>query len=626
MNAKGFKNIATSTALATILLTGLIQNASAIGGPSGPATTYKTQGKIGEVIVNPYGLAPLTAIIKNGGYNLANAKVTIAPKKGGAIISYSLADKHLRTHGGIPIFGLYAGYKNSVSVEYDRIFNNKKEHIKETYSIYTAPLYGQAAGEGNGVFFSNIKVNKVDSAFKNRLYFVNNIGSDKKGVKFVWNNPAGGALEWNYEPQNFIIDTAGEVRWYMLPDSIYSMSSPYKAGVMMGFRQNDDGALSWGYGQRYVKYDIFGREIFNRLLPASYNDFSHYMFHATKGKAKGHYFLRVASSNYKRPDGKNVRTVRDVILEVDENGNAVDEWRMFEILDPYRDVNIKVLDQGAVCLNIDASKEGETLSTEELAKLETSDRFGDIVGTGAGRNWAHINSVYYDDEDDSIIISSRHQSAMIKIGRDKKVKWIVGSHQGWKEQYKSALLQPIDEKGNKIVCDDEYSKCPGYMNKNGGFDWTWTQHTAFKISSKSNGDILYLSAFDNGDSRGMEQPTFPTDKYSRAVIYKINQKNMTIEQIWEYGKNRGNKWYAPVTSITEFIPETNSVLVYSATAGMSFNINTGQPSGAPEPFINEFKWNSKAKAPEKEPSVEIQIIGAMGYQAFPFNIEKAFSK
>ncbi len=42
---------------------------------------------------------------------------------------------------------------------------------------------------------------------------------------------------------------------------------------MMGFKQNRDGALSWGYGQRYVKYDIMGREIFNRRLPDNYNDF-----------------------------------------------------------------------------------------------------------------------------------------------------------------------------------------------------------------------------------------------------------------------------------------------------------------------------------------------------------------
>ncbi|WP_374110083.1 aryl-sulfate sulfotransferase [uncultured Helicobacter sp.] len=598
--------------------------ALAIGGASGPKLTYNIPGKIGEIIVNPYGLAPLTAVIKNGGYELKNAKVTVVGKKGGVDISYNVADKHLRTHAGIPVFGLYADYQNTVNVEYDRIFNGKVEKIKETYKIYAAPIYGQSGGGGTGLFFSNIDVKKVDPAFKNRLYFVNDLGSDQKGMKVVWNNPSGGALEWNYEPQNFIIDTKGEVRWYMLPNQIHDMQSIFKNGVMMGFRQNTDGALSWGFGQRYVKYDIMGREIFNRKLPESYNDYSHFMYPATAGKSAGHYFMRVASSNYKRPDGKNVRTVRDVIVEVDENGKVVDDWKLFEILDPYRSNIIKVLDQGAVCLNIDASKAGHTMSAEELAKLDESNTFGDVTGSGAGRNWAHVNSVWYDAEDDSIIISSRHQSAMVKIGRDKKVKWIVGAHKGWKDQFKPFLLQPVDEKGNKIVCDDEYTKCPGYTNKAGGFDWTWTQHTAFKIDAKSKGDILYLSAFDNGDSRGMEQPTFPTDKYSRAVIYKIDQKKMTIEQIWEYGKNRGHSYYSPITSITEFHPDTNSVLVYSATAGLNMaQFARMQVS----PILQEFKWNPNAKTPEKEPAVELQFSGTpIGYQALPFDIKSALSK
>ena len=56
-------------------------------------------------------------------------------------------------------------------------------------------------------------------------------------------------------------------------------------------------------------------------------------------RTTGHYFLRVSSSNWKRADGKNVRTVRDVIAEVDQNGNVVDEWRLAEILDPYRQRN-----------------------------------------------------------------------------------------------------------------------------------------------------------------------------------------------------------------------------------------------------------------------------------------------
>ncbi|NWL84552.1 hypothetical protein E8M91_00555 [Campylobacter jejuni subsp. jejuni] len=36
-------------------------------------------------------------------------------------------------------------------------------------------------------------------------------------------------------------------------------------------------------------------------------------------------YLRVASTNTLSPDGKHVRAVRDTIVEVDENGNVVDD-------------------------------------------------------------------------------------------------------------------------------------------------------------------------------------------------------------------------------------------------------------------------------------------------------------
>ena len=53
-----------------------------------------------------------------------------------------------------------------------------------------------------------------------------------------------------------LYDTKGEIRWYMEPSKIYDPNNIYMAGIMMGFRQNNDGAFTWGYGQRYVKYDL----------------------------------------------------------------------------------------------------------------------------------------------------------------------------------------------------------------------------------------------------------------------------------------------------------------------------------------------------------------------------------
>ncbi|EAI7252901.1 aryl-sulfate sulfotransferase [Campylobacter lari] len=612
------KKIISLSLLASVVLTPNL--ALAVGGVSGAKIDYQVQGQIGAIKLNPYGLSPLSAVIVDGGYRLSDVSVTIVPKLNGQTVSYKVSSNKIKTYGGIPIFGLYPSYLNTVKVSYIKsAFGKSEKVIDEVYKIATGGVNIEPSGSlmQRGVPFEKVEVFKVDKEFEDRLYLVNNTPGkySAKSSQAIWNNPSGGALEWDEASNAFIVDTKGEIRWYLDNDKLMDKNNIYNRGIMMGFRQNSDGALSFGFGQRYVKYDLMGREIFNRLLPSSYIDFSHSM----SQMPNGNYLLRAALANVKRPDGKNVRSVRDVIIEVDKNGNVVDEWRLFEILDPYRANIIKVLDQGAVCLNVDVSKAGKTLSNEELAKMDTSEIFGDIAGTGVGRNWAHVNSVDYDPSDDSIIISSRHQSAIIKIGRDKKVKWILGTHKGWGEKYKKALLQPIDKNGKNIICEDDYSKCPGYKNKEGGFDFTWTQHTAFRIDEKSNKRYIYITAFDNGDARAITQPAFASMKYSRAVVYKIDQKNKTVEQIWEYGKQRGNKWFSPITSLVEYYKDKNSIMVYSASAGMAFDLSKGIAIGEPKPEIDEFKWGAK------EPSVQIRFSGAsVGYQAMPIDLEKAF--
>ena len=600
--------LATACALAGMMI--VSTPAMAIGGASGPHVGYPTTGKIGAVNLNPYGIAPLTAVIRNGGYTVTDVSVRIVPKEGGQEIAYKVSDTQVRTHGGIPVFGLYAGWRNTVEVTYTRVFQGEEKTVTESYVINTQPAWLETTG--NPAIAQNFMTAKVTTPvpkeFSDRLYFINNLGAaDVRASRAVWNNPVGGALQWNNPPRNAILDTKGEIRWYMKADRIYDPESLYDAGIMMGFHQADDGFLTFGYGQRYAKYDLMGREVFNRRLPAGYADFSHAMDPAQNG----HYFLRVSSADLRRADEKRVHTVRDVIIEVDQNGTVVDEWRLFDILDPYRSDVIKALDQGAVCLNIDPSKSGHTLSAEELAKQEAEGEFGDIAGVGPGRNWAHVNSVDYDPTDDSIIISSRHQSACIKIGRDKKVKWILGSPEGWKGDFAKKVLKPVDKNGKPITC--EGSTCEG------DFDWSWTQHTGWRIDSKSDKNIFYLSVFDNGDARGMEQPALPEMKYSRAVVYKIDQKKMTVEQVWEYGKERGHDWYSPVTSLTRYEADKDSVMVYSATAGMDFSLSGGS-STPPRPVLNEFEWGAK------EPAVEIQMSPGSGYRAFPISVKKAFTE
>ena len=174
----------------------------------------------------------------------------------------------------------------------------------------------------------------------------------------------------------------------------------------------------------------------------------------------------------------------------------VDDFRLFEILDPYRDVVIKTLDQGAVCLNIDASQAGKTLSAEELAAMDKNDTFGDIAGVGPGRNWAHVNSVDYDPTDDSIIISlapsvRRRQDRPRQEGQvDSSLPRRAGSPKISPTRCSRLLIRTAS-----------LMKCENSNRCEGGFDWTWTQHTGWRIDSKSDEHVIYLSVFDNGDGR-----------------------------------------------------------------------------------------------------------------------------
>ncbi|HFV9494631.1 TPA: aryl-sulfate sulfotransferase N-terminal domain-containing protein, partial [Salmonella enterica subsp. enterica serovar Chester] len=95
----------TSLALSVAILSSVLSTAFAIGGASGAKVDYQVQGKIGEVVMNPYDIAPLTAVIRNGGYQLRDVHVRIVPKENGQEIAYKVNNKYLLTYGGIPVFG-----------------------------------------------------------------------------------------------------------------------------------------------------------------------------------------------------------------------------------------------------------------------------------------------------------------------------------------------------------------------------------------------------------------------------------------------------------------------------------------------------------------------------------------
>lgn len=100
------------------------------------------------------------------------------------------------------------------------------------------------------------------------------------------------------------------------------------------------------------------------------------------------------------------------------------------------------------------------------------------------------------------------------------------------------------------------------------------------------------------------------------MVYKINQKKMTVGQVWQYGKERCSDWYSPVTSLTEYQADKDSIVVYAAFAGAPRDEKTGKSKGRPNPCLEEFRWG------ETTPAVEIRLKNTMGYQAFPVSLKK----
>lgn len=83
------KRVFIASMLSMAVTAALPLRALAAGGPSGPKVKYQVQGLLGEVVVNPYRIAPLTAIIRNGGYVVT---VRIVPKPEGQEIKYKVSD------------------------------------------------------------------------------------------------------------------------------------------------------------------------------------------------------------------------------------------------------------------------------------------------------------------------------------------------------------------------------------------------------------------------------------------------------------------------------------------------------------------------------------------------------
>jgi hypothetical protein len=143
-------------------------------------------------------------------------------------------------------------------------------------------------------------------------------------------------------------------------------------------------------------------------------------------------------------------------------------------------------------------------------------------------DWLHLNSIVYDPADQSIIVSSKAQSAVVKFSYpDMQIQWILGPHDNWSQKYQPYLLTSIGDP----------------------FEWSWSQHDATFYAAESPGaDTVDILLFDNGMYRSFDisNALAPTDSYSRVVHYSINEASKTVNEVWEYGKVNGSSTFSYV--------------------------------------------------------------------------------
>lgn len=197
------------------------------------------------------------------------------------------------------------------------------------------------------------------------------------------------------------------------------------------------------------------------------------------------------------------KTITDFILEIDlQNKNIVRKIDLAKFLDIHRTIQFD--------MNTKNSKNG--------------------------KDWLHPNSIVYDEKDNSVIVSARHQG-VFKVGLDGKLKWILSPHKDWGQEYKKYLLKAVNSK-NEILNNNIQLGIENYKDNKEEFEWCWGQHS---VQLLNNGDIL---VFDNGFLRNFSNQDYYSH-YSRVVIYRVDEKNMTIKQIWQYGKELGKSFFSP---------------------------------------------------------------------------------
>jgi len=150
-------------------------------------------------------------------------------------------------------------------------------------------------------------------------------------------------------------------------------------------------------------------------------------------------------------------------------------------------------------------------------------------------DWAHVNSVQYIKEDNSVVLSPRNIHSAIKVDwATNELKWIICDPRFWEgTPFESKVLKP-----------------------EGDIIWNYQQHAAYQLDKDldNNPDTIHIMLFDN-HWHGTRKISFYDKLTSSFVsIFTVNEKDKTVSQLHTY---EGIK--SKITSNYRFNPEAGRV-------------------------------------------------------------------
>ena len=410
-----------------------------------------------NVVLNPYEISPLTALVIFETDEEVSPEVTIHGDSDLTTYTHTFAKG---TEHYLPIYGLYAGRENKVTIkcgDEEKELTIKTDELPDDFILPTS-------------------VKKDESKLNNDLYF--------------------------YTPSSFgytaAYDVNGDVRWYLTESAIWEIHRLDNGRLLVSTERLAEVPY---YSTGLYEMDMLGKIYTEYSLPGGYH---HDYYEMENGN------LLVASDDFNNDSG----TVEDYVVEIDrKNGNIVKTFDLKDIL--------KMTD-------------GKSENWIEY-------------------DWFHNNSVWYDKKTNSITLSGRHQDAVINIDYDTgKLNWILGDPEGWSDEYQKYFFKPVGD----------------------NFEWQWSQHAAM-ITPEG-----YVFLFDNGNNKSKNEDEYvdAADSYSRGVMYKIDTDKMTIEQVWEYGKERGSDFYSPYISDVDYL-DKDHYIVHSGGISYKDGKIQNQPAG-----------------------------------------------